>query len=143
MSEQRLRNMYLPPFKATIDAGADTVMCSFNSINGVPGCANHYAETDILKEEWGFDGFVESDYTAVAETRACTLLRPNEGPCGHGTGADGPDADGPDAAANALMAGTDQEMVSDQGVLTLGETRGMSGEAASRSEIDLPGNQGA
>ena len=51
MSEQRLRNMYLPPFKATIDVGADTVMCSFNSINGVPGSANHYTETEILKEE--------------------------------------------------------------------------------------------
>jgi beta-glucosidase len=107
MSEQRLRNMYLPPFKATIDAGADTVMCSFNAINGVPGCANRYTETDILKKEWGFDGFVESDYTAVAETRACPPVTPNEGPCGHGTA-----ADGPSAAANALMAGTDSEMVS-------------------------------
>ena len=107
MSEQRLRNMYLPPFKATIDAGADTVMCSFNAINGVPGCANRYTETDILKKEWGFDDFIESDYTAVAETRACPPVRPNEGPCGHGTA-----ADGPGAAANALMAGTDQEMVS-------------------------------
>jgi beta-glucosidase len=107
MSEQRLRNMYLPPFKATIDAGADTVMCSFNAINGVPGCANRYTETDILKKEWGFDGVVESDYTAVAETRACPPVTPNEGPCGHGTA-----ADGPSAAANALMAGTDSEMVS-------------------------------
>jgi beta-glucosidase len=107
MSEQRLRNMYLPPFKATIDAGADTVMCSFNAINGVPGCANRYTETDILKKEWGFDGFIESDYTAVAETRACPPVTPNEGPCGHGTA-----ADGPSAAANALMAGTDSEMVS-------------------------------
>ena len=71
MSEQRLRNLYLPPFKAAIDAGADTVMCSFNAINGVPGCANSLLETEILKGEWGFDGFVESDYTAVAELRAC------------------------------------------------------------------------
>ena len=107
MSEQRLRNFYLPPFKAAIDAGADTVMCSFNAINGVPGCANHYTETDILKNEWGFDGFIESDYTAVAETRACPPVTPNSGPCGHGTA-----ADGPSAAANALMAGTDSEMVS-------------------------------
>jgi beta-glucosidase len=107
MSEQRLRNMYLPPFKAAVGAGADTVMCSFNAINGVPGCANHYTETDILKNEWGFDGFIESDYTAVAETRACPPVTPNEGPCGHGTA-----ADGPSAAANALMAGTDSEMVS-------------------------------
>jgi len=107
MSEQRLRNLYLPPFKAAVDAGADTVMCSFNSLNGVPGCANHYTETDILKKEWGFDGFIESDFTAVAETRACPPVNPSEGPCGHGTA-----ADGPSAGANALMAGTDSEMVS-------------------------------
>lgn len=107
LSEQRLRNLYLPPFKAAIDAGADTVMCSFNAINGVPGCANSYTETQILKKEWGFDGFVESDYTAVAETRACPPKKPDEGSCGHGTA-----ADGPDAGANALMAGTDSEMVS-------------------------------
>jgi len=60
MSEARLRNFYLPPFKAAIDAGADTVMCSFNAIDGVPGCANPYTETDILKREWGFDGFIET-----------------------------------------------------------------------------------
>ena len=107
MSESTLRNLYLPPFKAAIDAGADTVMCSFNAINGVPGCANPYTETDILKKEWGFDGFIESDYTAVSETRACPPVNPDEGPCGHGTA-----ADGPEAGANALMAGTDSEMVS-------------------------------
>ncbi len=122
MSEQRLRNLYLPPFKAAIDAGADTVMCSFNSINGVPGCANEYTETQILKKEWGFDGFIESDYTAVAETRACPPKTPAEGPCGHGTA-----ADGPEAAADALMAGTDSEMVStyirDYGQQLLGDGR--------------------
>jgi beta-glucosidase len=95
MSEQRLRNLYLPPFKAAIDAGADTVMCSFNAINGVPGCANHETETDILKHEWHFDGFVESDYTAVDE-----LIR-------HGVA-----GNGADAAEAALNAGTDSEMVS-------------------------------
>jgi beta-glucosidase len=107
MSEQRLRNLYLPPFKAAIDAGSDTVMCSFNAINGVPGCANHETETDILKREWGFDGFIESDYTAVAELRACPPKNPDTGPCGHGVA-----ADGPDAAQAALNAGTDSEMVS-------------------------------
>src|SRR4051794_936851 len=111
MSEARLRNFYLPPFKAAIDAGADTVMCSFNSLNGSPGCANPYTETDILKGEWGFDGFIESDYTAVAELRACPGLKadgtPDGGPCGHGVA-----ADGADAAAQALNAGTDSEMVS-------------------------------
>jgi beta-glucosidase len=95
MSEQRLRNLYLPPFKAAIDAGADTVMCSFNAINGVPGCANHETETDILKHEWHFEGFVESDYTAVDE-----LIR-------HGIA-----GNGADAGAAALNAGTDMEMVS-------------------------------
>ena len=53
MSEQRLRNLYLPPFKAAIDAGAGTAMCSFNAINGVPGCANHETETQILKKRVG------------------------------------------------------------------------------------------
>jgi beta-glucosidase len=95
MSDARLRNFYLPPFKAAINAGSDTVMCSFNAINGVPGCANHYTETDILKHEWGFDGFIESDYTAVDE-----LLR-------HGVA-----GNGCQAAALALNAGTDMEMVS-------------------------------
>jgi beta-glucosidase len=107
MSEARLRNLYLPPFKAAIDAGADTVMCSFNAINGVPGCADYGLETRLLKGEWGFDGFVESDYTAVAELRACPPRTPDEGPCGHGVA-----ADGPGAAAAALNAGTDSEMVS-------------------------------
>jgi len=107
MSTQRLRNLYLPPFKAAVDAGADTAMCSFNAINGVPGCGNRELETDILKGEWGFDGFIESDYTAVAELRACPPRTPDEGPCGHGVA-----ADGPDAAALALSSGTDMEMVS-------------------------------
>ena len=70
--------------------GSDTVMCSFNAISGVPGCADPETETDILKSEWGFDGFVESDYTAVAELRACPPKNPNKGPCGHGVAADGP-----------------------------------------------------
>jgi beta-glucosidase len=107
MSEQRLRNLYLPPFKAAIDAGADTVMCSFNALNGSPGCGNSYLMNDILKGEWRFDGFVESDWTAVAELRACPPVNPNEGECGHGVA-----ADGPDAAALALNSGVDSEMTS-------------------------------
>src|SRR3954454_809316 len=117
MSPRRLRDLYLPPFKAAIDAGADTAMCSFNSINGSPGCANHETETDILKREWGFDGFIESDYTAVGE-----LI--NHGIAG----------DGADAAAAALNAGTDSEMVStlihDNAAKLLSEGR------ISRSRID-------
>ncbi|HYZ29033.1 MAG TPA: glycoside hydrolase family 3 N-terminal domain-containing protein, partial [Thermoleophilaceae bacterium] len=107
MSTQRLWNLYLPPFKAAIDAGADTAMCSFNAINGVPGCGNRYLMTDILKGAWGFDGFVEGDWTAVAEMRACPPKTPDEGECGHGVA-----ADGPSAAALALNAGLDSEMTS-------------------------------
>jgi beta-glucosidase len=107
MSEQRLWNFYLPPFKAAVDAGADTVMCSFNALNGVPGCGNDYTLSQILKGEWDFDGFVEGDWTAVAELRACPPKNPDTGPCGHGVA-----ADGPDAAALALNAGVDSEMTS-------------------------------
>jgi beta-glucosidase len=107
LSEQRLRNLYLPPFKAAIDAGADTAMCSFNAINGVPGCGNDYLMNRILKREWRFDGFVESDWTAVAELRACPPKTPGTGECGHGVA-----ADGPAAAALALNSGVDSEMTS-------------------------------
>ncbi len=107
MSEQRLWNMYLPPFKAALDAGADTFMCSFNSLNGSPGCGNSYLMNDILKGQWDFDGFVESDWTAVAELRACPPKNPDAGECGHGVA-----ADGPEAAALALNSGVDSEMTS-------------------------------
>jgi beta-glucosidase len=107
MSLQRLWNFYLPPFKAAIDAGADTAMCSFNAINGVPGCGNPYLMNDILKGEWRFDGFVESDWTAVAEMRTCPPRNPDAGECGHGVA-----EDGPAAAALALNSGVDSEMTS-------------------------------
>ncbi len=107
MSLQRLWNFYLPPFKAAVDAGSDTLMCSFNAINGVPGCANKYTENKVLKQRWGFDGFVESDYTAVAELRSCPGEAPAGGPCGHGVA-----ENGREAAKLALNAGTDSEMVS-------------------------------
>ncbi len=122
MSEQRLRNMYLPPFKAAIDAGADTAMCSFNALNGVPGCGNDYLMNEILKGEWDFDGFVEGDWTAVAELRACPPKNPDSGECGHGVA-----EDGPAAAALALNAGVDSEMTStlirDHGKQLLAEHR--------------------
>jgi beta-glucosidase len=106
MSLSRLWNFYMPPFKAAIDAGADTAMCSFNSLNGSPGCGNDYLMNDTLKGRWDFDGFVESDWTAVAELRACPPVNPSDVPeCGHGVA-----ADGPDAAALALNSGVDSEM---------------------------------
>ncbi len=107
MSEQRLWNFYLPPFKAAIDAGADTAMCGFNAINGVPACGNDYLMNEILKGKWDFDGFIESDWTAVAEMRACPPKTPDTGECGHGVA-----EDGPAAAALALNSGVDSEMTS-------------------------------
>ena len=70
MSEQQLRNIYLPPYKAAVDAGAATVMSSFTSLNGVPDTANPYLLTTILRDEWQFGGTVISDYQAVQELEA-------------------------------------------------------------------------
>jgi beta-glucosidase len=107
MSLQRLWNLYLPPFKAAFDVGADTAMCAFNAINGVPACGNDYLMNQILKGQWDFDGFIESDWTAVAEMRACPPKTPDTGECGHGVA-----EDGPAAAALALNSGVDSEMTS-------------------------------
>ncbi len=67
MGEDELRNVYLPPFKATIDAGVETFMTAFNELNGVPATGNKFIFRDILREEWGFKGFVVTDYTAINE----------------------------------------------------------------------------
>ena len=93
MSEQQLRNDYLPPYKAAVDAGAATVMSAFNSLDGVPASANPYLLTTILRNEWGFSGTVVSDYQAIQELEAF----------GYATS-------GADAARLALTAGVDIEM---------------------------------
>ncbi len=67
MSDLMLRQVYLPPYQAAIDAGSATVMSSFNSLNSVPQTANPYTLTQILRKEWNFDGFVVSDWGAVGE----------------------------------------------------------------------------
>ncbi|MGW5868384.1 glycoside hydrolase family 3 N-terminal domain-containing protein [Streptomyces sp. NPDC055239] len=95
VSESRLRNHYLPPFKAALDAGVATVMASFNTISGVPAHGNSHTLTDVLYKEWGFDGFVVSDWNGVDELIA------------HGFA-----EDGADAARLALNAGVDMEMAS-------------------------------
>jgi beta-glucosidase len=92
MSEITLRQVYLPPFHAAVDAGAATLMSSFNSINGIPASANAHTLTEILRNEWGFDGFVVSDWGAVAEL------------VNHSIG------DGPTVARKALEAGVDMDM---------------------------------
>jgi beta-glucosidase len=93
MSEQQLRNDYLPTYKAAVDAGAATVMSAFNSLNGVPASANPYLLTTILRNEWKFGGTVVSDYQAIQELQAF----------GYATS-------GADAARLALTAGVDIEM---------------------------------
>jgi len=67
MSERILREVYLPPFKAAVDAGALSVMTAFNELNGVPATSNHFLLKEVLREEWGFDGFVVSDFTSIME----------------------------------------------------------------------------
>jgi len=67
MSDRMLREVYLPPYKAAVDAGALTVMTAFNDLNGIPATANSYLFQDILRDEWGFEGFVVTDYTAIME----------------------------------------------------------------------------
>ena len=92
MSEQTLRQVYLPPYHAAVEAGVATVMSSFNSINGIPATADPLTLTQILRKEWGFDGFVVSDWGAVGELR------------NHSIG------DGPTVARKALEAGLDMDM---------------------------------
>jgi beta-glucosidase len=67
MSEITLRQVYLPPYHAAVEAGAATIMSAFNSLNGVPASANPFLLKKILRGEWGFNGFVVSDYTALME----------------------------------------------------------------------------
>lgn len=93
--ENQLREVYLPPFQASVRAGVATVMTGFNALNGVPATGNAFTLRHILRGEWGFDGVVVSDYESVAE-----MVR-------HGTA-----RDGAEAARQALRAGVDMEMVS-------------------------------
>ena len=110
ISASALRNVYFPPFKAAVDAGVPTFMSAFNDLNGVPSTANKGNINGVLRGEWGFKGFVVSDYTSVNELIA------------HGLA-----ADGEDAAVKALNAGVDMEMVS-----TLYRDKGPAALAAGR-----------
>ena len=67
ISERTLRDVYLPPFKAAVDAGVATVMTSFNEVDGIPASGNKYLLTDVLRDKWGFEGFVVTDYTSINE----------------------------------------------------------------------------
>ncbi|WP_462221474.1 beta-glucosidase BglX [Ferruginibacter sp.] len=67
MSHQRMYNEYLPPYKAAVDAGAGSVMASFNEVDGIPATASKFLMTDVLRKQWGFVGFVVTDYTGINE----------------------------------------------------------------------------
>jgi beta-glucosidase len=95
ISEHTLRQFYLPPFHAAEEAGAGTFMSAFNSLNGIPASANPFTLRQILKTEWGFKGFVVSDWTSVSEVMA------------HGVA-----IDGATAARKSFLAGVDMDMVS-------------------------------
>ena len=95
MSMRRLRSMYLPTYKAAVDAGAATVMTSFNTLNGVPSTENHFLLTKVLRNEWGFKGFVVTDYTAIMELRHHEVAK-----------------DSAQAALRAVKAGVDMDMQS-------------------------------
>jgi len=95
MSERQLREVYLPPFKAALDAGAATFMNAFNDLNGIPASGSRHLQRDILKGEWGFSGFVVSDWGSIGEMVA------------HGYA-----KDKAAAARAALTAGSDMDMES-------------------------------
>ncbi|MFF2889367.1 beta-glucosidase BglX [Paenibacillus sp. NPDC057967] len=67
LSDRVLREVILPPFREAVDAGALSIMASFNEVNGIPACANEYLLKTILRDEWGFEGIVASDYNALQE----------------------------------------------------------------------------
>lgn len=101
MSLHRMYNEYLPPYKAALEAGAMSVMTSFNDINGLPATANRWLLTDLLRNEWGFKGLVVTDYTAVNEL------------IDHGLG------DLQQVSALSLQAGVDMDMVGEGFLTTL------------------------
>lgn len=112
MSRLRMYNEYLPPYKAAVDAGVGSVMASFNEIDGIPATGNGWLLTELLREQWDFDGFVVSDYTGVTEMTE------------HGVG------DTMAVASQALAAGNDMDMVSEAYVSKLKEAldRGLISE---------------
>jgi beta-glucosidase len=95
MSQSRLRQIYLPPYESAVKSGAATIMSAFNALNGVPSTANPFLLQRVLRGEWGFDGFVVSDYTSILELR------------NHGIA-----LDAATATRKAFLAGVDVDMMS-------------------------------
>ncbi|MBR6456599.1 MAG: beta-glucosidase BglX [Prevotella sp.] len=104
MSRWRMFNEYFPPYQAAVEAGAGSVMASFNVVDGIPATANRWLQTEVLRHRWGFNGFVVTDYTGIYEMIA------------HGMG------DLQTVSALALKAGIDMDMVSEGFLTTLEES---------------------
>jgi len=116
MSRIRMYNDYLPTYKSAVDAGAGSVMASFNEVDGIPATANRWLQTEVLRKQWGFRGFVVTDYTGIKEMVS------------HGIG------DLQHVSILALKAGIDMDMV-DEGFLTLLK-KSLDEGKVSQSEID-------
>jgi beta-glucosidase len=117
VSERTLRDVYLPPFHGAVCAGAASLMASFNEIAGVPSHANHHLLTDILRNEWKFDGMVVSDWTGIWE-----LIN-------HGVA-----ADSAQAGELALHAGVDMDMVSE--IYSRALPRSVAAGRVNKAELD-------
>lgn len=117
MSSIRMYQEYLPPYKAAIEAGAGSIMTSFNDINGIPATANRWLLTDLLRKEWGFKGFVVTDYSSIYEL------------VNHGMG------NIADVSALSLKAGVDMDMMGDAFIKTLKQL--LSEGRVTIGEIDL------
>jgi beta-glucosidase len=117
MSRVSMYNDYLPPYKAAFDAGAGSAMTSFNVVDAVPATGNHWLLTELLRDQWGFKGFVVTDYTATNEM------------INHGMG------DLQTVSALALKAGTDMDMVGEGFLTTL--KKSLDEEKISMADIDL------
>ena len=116
MSHLRMYNQYFAPYKAAVEAGAGSVMTSFNIVDGIPATANKWLVTDVLRNEWGFDGFVVTDYASIAEMEQ------------HGI------SDRQHNAVLALKAGTDMDMVARSFVETLEQS--LKEGLVSQNDID-------
>lgn len=117
MSRLRMYNEYFLPYKAAIDAGVGSVMTSFNEVDGIPASANKWLMTDVLRKQWGFDGFIVTDYTAINEM------------VDHGLG------DLQTVSALALKAGVDMDMVGEGFLTTLKQS--LREGKVTQAQIDL------
>ncbi len=117
MSRSSMFNYYMPPYKAAVEAGAGSIMTSFNVVDEVPASANRWLMTDVLRNQWGFKGFVVTDYTAINEMSA------------HGLG------DLQTVSALALKAGVDMDMVGEGFLLTL--KKSLNEGKVKMADIDL------